>query len=189
MAKSGGATVIAFCENCGQPSKKRCSRCKAFSVCCQACMAKVWSKHKSDCDNVVEARKKLQASGEFLSDGVPFLIDPETLLRLNGRALDVYRKHGVEEPPERGSKMDATKKLDFFLEVLEVHDTSSPENKNLPLAEKMFLNRRYNNTYRHAVNTFTEEEFTQLNALMRLHHVGETNRMVKEDEKAEVLIF
>ncbi|KAL4099784.1 hypothetical protein PRIC1_007583 [Phytophthora ramorum] len=169
------ALGIAPCENCGQPSSKRCSRCKAFSVCRQACMVAAWHKHKPDCDKVVEARKQLEAAGTSVS-GEPCLMDPETVMRLNHRGLAMYDKHGVNEPPGRGSTMPLNKKLAFFLDVLKVHDTSSPEIKDLPLAEKMFLNRRYNNTYRHAVDTFSASELSQLHALMRTHHVGNSNR-------------
>uniref|UniRef100_H3H8M2 MYND-type domain-containing protein n=1 Tax=Phytophthora ramorum TaxID=164328 RepID=H3H8M2_PHYRM len=169
------ALGIAPCENCGQPSSKRCSRCKAFSVCRQACMVAAWHKHKPDCDKVVEARKQLEAAGTSVS-GEPCLMDPETVMRLNHRGLAMYDKHGVSEPPGRGSTMPLNKKLAFFLDVLKVHDTSSPEIKDLPLAEKMFLNRRYNNTYRHAVDTFSASELSQLHALMRTHHVGNSNR-------------
>ncbi|KAG3171066.1 hypothetical protein PI126_g2040 [Phytophthora idaei] len=84
--------------------------------------------------------------------------------------------HGVNELPGRGSKMNVDKKLAFFLDVLKVHDSSSPENKGLPLPDKLFLNHRYNNAYSHAVKTFTPSELNQLNALMRMHQVGKANR-------------
>ncbi|EGZ30420.1 hypothetical protein PHYSODRAFT_470591 [Phytophthora sojae] len=144
-------TGIAPCEHCGQPSHKRCSRCKAFSVCRQTCMAAVWPRHKEDCNSLV-------------------------LMRLNARGLAVYDKYGVNEPPERGSDMNVDKKLAFFLEMLKVHDASSPENRGLPLPEKLFLTCRYNNTYRHAAETFTASEIAQLNALMHEHHVDMVNQ-------------
>ncbi|POM78202.1 RxLR effector candidate protein, partial [Phytophthora palmivora] len=141
----------------------------------QECMEIVWPRHKADCDMIMEARKQLQQSGTTVS-GIPCSIDGEALLRLNSRSLDVYKKHGVDTPPGRGSNMDVKKKMEFFLDVLKVHDSSSPENKGLPLAEKLFLNRRYNNTYRHALDTFTASEIAQLNALMSEHHVGVSNQ-------------
>lgn len=173
MVAGGGdaPASIARCENCGQPSHKRCSRCRAFSVCRQACMVAVWPKHKADCDKVVEARKQLEQAGASVS-GVPCSIEAEALLRLNRRGFDVYEKHGVSEPPGRGSTMDVDKKLAFFLDVLKVHDSSAPENKDLPRAEKLFLNRRYNSTYRHAMDTFSTSEIERLNNMMREHHVG-----------------
>ncbi|KAG7379321.1 hypothetical protein PHYBOEH_012000 [Phytophthora boehmeriae] len=135
----------------------------------------MWPKHKADCDKVVEASKMLKDSGKTVS-GVPCLLEPDALLRLNARTLAVYQKHGVDEPPGRGSSMDVTKKLEFFLDVLREHDSSSPENKGLPLAEKLFLNRRFNNTYRHALTTVKPNEIDQLCGMMRIHHVGASNR-------------
>ncbi|OWZ21579.1 hypothetical protein PHMEG_0003844 [Phytophthora megakarya] len=139
-------------------------------------MEKVWHMHKSDCDKLVEARNALQEQEGVPGSGVPCQIDGEVLMNFNRRSLDVYEKHGVKEPPGRGSKMDVDKKLAFFLDVLKVHDSSAPENKDLPPAGKMFLNRRYNNAYRHAADTFTASEIAQLNALMRSNHVGVSNR-------------
>ncbi|RLN55259.1 hypothetical protein BBJ29_009052 [Phytophthora kernoviae] len=167
----GDVPVLALCENCGQPSRHRCSRCKAFVVCGKECMKAVWSRHKPDCDTMVGARKMLKDSGTPVS-GVPFSLEPDALLRLNARTLEVYRKHGVEEPPKRGSSMDVRKKLEFFLDVLREHDTSSLENRDLPLGEKLFLNCRYNNSYRYALETFTPNEINQLNGMMRTHHVA-----------------
>ncbi|KAG6947479.1 hypothetical protein JG687_00016079 [Phytophthora cactorum] len=121
------------------------------------------------------AQKQLEQAGTSVS-GVPCTIDPESLFRLNRLSLDVYEKHGVNELPGRGSKMNVDKKLAFFLDVLKVHDSSSPENKGLPLPDKLFLNHRYNNACSHAVKTFTPSELNQLNALMRMHQVGKANR-------------
>ncbi|RLN92281.1 hypothetical protein BBJ28_00021419, partial [Nothophytophthora sp. Chile5] len=141
------------------------------------CLAAAWRKHKPDCDKVFEARKQLRSSGASLSgQGVPFSISTDELSRLNRRTMAVYQKHGVNLPPGRGSSMDVGKKLAFFLDVLREHDTSSPENKSLSLPEKLFLNRRYNNTYRHALETFPPREITQLNAMMHASHVGAANR-------------
>ncbi|KAE9330653.1 hypothetical protein PF008_g15681 [Phytophthora fragariae] len=156
QATGEGPVGIAPCEHCGQPSHKRCSRCKAFSVCRQACMVAVWPKHQPDCDSVVNARKQI-----------------------NRRTLDVYDKYGVKEPPGRGSTMDVDKKLDFFLEMLKVHDLSSPENKDLTQSEKMLMNCCFNNTYRHAAGTFTASEFDTLKALMHAHQVGVSNQPPK----------
>ncbi|KAG7375652.1 hypothetical protein PHYPSEUDO_000354 [Phytophthora pseudosyringae] len=176
MKAAGDAPVgIALCENCRKPSHKRCSRCKAFAVCSEECMRIVWSRHEVDCNKVVEARKQVEQAEAHVS-GVPCMIDPEALLRLNRRALDVYQKHDVDEPPGRGSNMDVNKKLAFFLDVLKAHDSSSPDNQSLPLAEKLLLNRRYNNTYRHAAETFTANEIARLQALMRTHCVGVGSR-------------
>ncbi|ETN17270.1 hypothetical protein PPTG_05111 [Phytophthora nicotianae INRA-310] len=176
--KDGGDAPVGIvpCENCGKPSHKRCSRCKAFAVCDKACMVAIWSRHKPDCNNVVAARKKLAEGGASVS-GVPCSIDPDSLLLLNRLTGDVYAKHGVEEPPGRGSTMNVEKKLAFFLDFLKVHDSSSPENKNRPLAEKLFLNRRYNNAYRHATENFTARELNRLNVLMQKHQVGSANRL------------
>lgn len=166
--------VRALCENCGQPARLRCSRCKAFPVCDKKCMAAVWRRHKPDCDNLVASSKKMEEAGATVS-GVPFELPVESFQRLNARMLEIYSRHGIEEPPERGSTMDVEKKLAFFLDVLREHDTSSQENRNLPMPEKLLLNRRYNNTYRHAVDTFTGGEINQLNELMRRNHVGAYN--------------
>ncbi|GMF55098.1 unnamed protein product [Phytophthora fragariaefolia] len=138
-------------------------------------MAAVWRKHKPDCDRLVEAREKVEQAGASVS-GEPCSIDAESLMHLNRRSFAVYEKHGVEEPPGRGSTMALEKKLAFFLDFLKEHDSSSPENMDLPLAEKMFLNRRYSNAYRHATETFTASEINRLNALMRENHVGVSNR-------------
>lgn len=144
-------------------------------MCGEECMKAAWGKHKADCNKVVEARDTAKQTGIELS-GVPCMIDPEAAIRLNRRALDVYEKHGVSEPPGRGSTMDVGKKLAFFLDVLKEHDSSSPENRNLPLAEKMFLNRRFNNTYKHAMETFPSNELNQLQTMMKTHHVGAANQ-------------
>ncbi|EEY63884.1 uncharacterized protein PITG_02383 [Phytophthora infestans T30-4] len=149
QAGGDGPVGVVPCENCGKPSHKRCSRCKAFAVCDKACMAAIWRRHKPDCNNVVATQKH----------------------------LDVYTKYGVEEPPGRKSKMNVDKKSAFFLDFLKVHDSSSPENKNAPLPEKLFLNRRYNNAYSHAMKTLTFLELDRLNALMQKHHIGTANRM------------
>ncbi|KAL3674319.1 hypothetical protein V7S43_000274 [Phytophthora oleae] len=138
-------------------------------------MKAAWGKHEADCNKVVEARETVKQTGAEVT-GVPCRIDPEAMLCLNRRALDVYEKHGVSEPPGRGSKMDVGKKLAFFLDVLKEHDSSSPENRNLPLAEKLFLNRRFNNTYKHAMETFPPNELNRLNTLMKTNHVGAANR-------------
>lgn len=119
-------------------------------------MVAVWPKHQPDCDNVVNARKQI-----------------------NRRSLDVYGKYGVKELPGRGSTMDVDKKLDFFLEMLKVHDLSSPKNKDLNQSAKMLMNCRFNNTYRHAAGTFTASEFDTLKALMRAHQVGLSNQPPK----------
>ncbi|KAG6615137.1 RxLR effector candidate protein [Phytophthora cinnamomi] len=138
-------------------------------------MVAVWPKHKADCKNVVNARRQLELAGKTVS-GVPCSIGAETLARLNRLSLFVYDKYDITEPPGRGSKMDVDKKLAFFLEMLKAHDTSSSENKNLPLPEKLFLNRRYNNTYNHIGETFTPSELARFHALMRVHHVGLSNQ-------------
>ncbi|KAK1947094.1 hypothetical protein P3T76_001104 [Phytophthora citrophthora] len=138
-------------------------------------MKAAWGKHKADCNKVVEARNTAKRTGIELS-GVPCMADPDAAIRLNRRALDVYNKHGMSEPPGRGSTMDVEKKLNFFLGFLKEHDSSSPANRNLPLAEKMFLNRRFNNTYKHAMDTLPSNELNLLNTLMQTNHVGATNQ-------------
>ncbi|KAF4034153.1 MYND finger [Phytophthora infestans] len=176
QAGGDGPVGVVPCENCGKPSHKRCSRCKAFAVCDKACMAAIWRRHKPDCNNVVATQKQLNEAGTSVS-GVPWSIDPDAFFRLNRLSLDVYTKYGVEEPPGRKSKMNVDKKSAFFLDFLKVHDSSSPENKNAPLPEKLFLNRRYNNAYSHAMKTLTFLELDRLNALMQKHHIGTANRM------------
>ena len=50
--------------------------------------------------------------------------------------------------------MDSEKKIAFFLELLELYDAGNEENKEKPLEVKYFFSRRYNNTFKHAMDTF-----------------------------------
>lgn len=162
------------CENCGELARSRCSRCKAISICSKECMSAIWKKHKRDCDNIVNARELLDAVPykSNKSGAVSATISPDDFLAINQRTRAVYIRHGINDPPAKGSTMDSNKKLAFFLDMLREHDTSDEANRTLPLPTKLLLNRRYNNTYRHAVDTFTPRELERLHALMQSQHIG-----------------
>ncbi|TMW56177.1 hypothetical protein Poli38472_008825 [Pythium oligandrum] len=95
---------------------------------------------------------------------IPSSMDGNRLLDITAKSSAVYAKFGLDEPPTKDSNMPRRKKLAFFLEMLQANDATSDENKTLPLGEKLFLNRRYNNTYQHAMEYLTQNELYELSA-------------------------
>lgn len=108
---------------------------------------------------------------------VMFQMDGDTLAALrpyNEAHSALYTKYGIVEPPTRGSTMPVNAKIEFFLEYLELYDSSSAKNATAPLPVKLFLNRRYNNTYKHALEHFTRAELARLDAQMRARKISAT---------------
>jgi hypothetical protein len=101
-------------------------------------------------------------------------MDDSTLRSLTELTAQIYHRYGISEPPERNSKMSSKKKINFFLDMMEAHDTSSTH-ANAPLTHKMLLNRRYNNTYKHAVDVLSQAECVRLHTLMGIRRIGAQN--------------
>lgn len=102
--------------------------------------------------------------------------DAEALLKLDEEAAQIYDKDGVEQPPGKDSNMTSKKKVKFFIEMLQLYDSGSDKNKSLPLHQRLFYNRRYNNTYRHAVDNFKTREMQMLTTEMMRLKVGDAFR-------------
>lgn len=167
------------CDVCSGPTTRRCGRCKAATVCSKECFKIYWPKHKKDCDNIagtaqlindnnVPTQKTTEKEMFFQLTGD----DAAIIQQYNSATHALYTKYDIEEPPTRNSTMPVRAKIEFFLEHLELYDTSSPKNATVPLPVKLFLNRRYNNTYKHALEHFTAAEHTLLDAQMRARKIG-----------------
>lgn len=166
------------CNVCATPTIKRCSRCSAFALCSPECMKTAWPKHKSDCKNIVASRKAQQDAGLALRDEktIPCQLTAEDFLALNALAMGVYEKHDIYDLPMKGSTMDSKKKIDMFLDFLDVHDSSSEKQAEAPLPAKLFLNRRFNNAIKHAEEHFTANEFRQLLKQVKDRRIGAANK-------------
>ena len=95
---------------------------------------------------------------------------------LNEKSSKVYEKYGIEEPPGKNSTMNSRKKIDFFIDFLQLNDSGSNENKQIPNELKYLLNRRFNNTLRHASETLEAKELKKLYEKMSINRVGDFNR-------------
>lgn len=150
------------CVVCATPSKQRCSGCKAITVCSKACLKSIWKTHKPECKNVSDARKrheKAVAASEtpasHFRKGIPFSADVNTLISFNNTTVAVWKKHGVTgAPPDANTSMSTQALVMFFSDMLEACDAGSPANKDVELSLRLFMNRRYNNTYTHLINNF-----------------------------------
>lgn len=103
----------------------------------------------------------------------------EVFQELNLKTMHIYEKYGIEDVPGKGSKMDSQKKIDFFIELLQFYDAGSHRNQgkydqNL----KYFMNRRYNNSMKHAAETFEKAELNKLYAIMAEKKIGDANRQL-----------
>ena len=110
---------------------------------------------------------------------VPVQLADETLsifMEINQKTLKLYEKYGVEDVPGKNSTMNSKKKIDFFIEFLTLYDSGSEKNKNLPDQVKFILNRRYNNSLKHATETFEAKEAKKLQEKMFINRIGDSNR-------------
>ncbi|KAL4146027.1 hypothetical protein PRNP1_011900 [Phytophthora ramorum] len=82
------------------------------------------------------------------------------------QALGMISKHGLTNMPERGSSMDMNQKLALFGDLLDEHNISSTANKDVPLVEKLFLDRFYR-IYCHALDNFKAKETMERDRLMQ----------------------
>ena len=95
---------------------------------------------------------------------------------INKKTMDLYDKYGIQEPPEKGSKMDSSKKISFFVDFLEMYDAGSNANKGLEVELKYSLNRRFNNGLKHAMDTFAPNELRTLYSRLAHKKIGDFNR-------------
>ena len=100
----------------------------------------------------------------------------ETFQDMNKKTMALYDKYGIQEPPEKGSKMDSRKKIDFFVEFLDMYDAGSNANKGLNTGLKQLLNRRFNNGIKHASDTFAPNELKALYGKLAQQKIGDFNR-------------
>jgi hypothetical protein len=175
---------LGRCSTCDAPTSKKCSRCKAFSICSKDCFTKAWKAHKADCNELFAARETAEKA-EFPTSsyfkgsmaGIPTAMDGATFLSVNERMKNVYAKYKVEEPPTMTNKtLSDERTAEFFADVLEAHDSGSQANKEEPLSVRLFLNRRYNNIFMHAMNNFNNSRSRVYNRLLKLmedRHIGD----------------
>lgn len=166
------------CGVCSTPTTKRCNRCHALAICSVECMKAAWPKHKPDCKNIVKSRQEMQDVGFKSQDekAIPCSMSGDDFLAATQFAMGVYEKHGIIDLPMKGDTMDSKKKIDFFLDFLDVHDSSSERHAEAPLPLKLLFNRRYNNCMKHAQEHFTAREFRQLTEQAKERRIGAVNK-------------
>jgi hypothetical protein len=100
----------------------------------------------------------------------------DTFMEFNASSIALYDKYGVDEAPTATCTWSTRKKTQFFVEALQLYDSGSDTNKNLPLPTKLFMNRRYNNTYVHLINTFPGEVVDKVHQECRRRGIGDAFR-------------
>lgn len=166
-----------FCYVCNTETKQKCGRCKALPICSPECMKSAWPGHKDECSRHQVDVQMAKERGMFskVPGGQPATMvegDIDLLKDLTLQQAAIYSKYGVEEPPDRNSQMDTQKKIGFFLECLKLNDSSDEGKKSIPMPLRMFMNRRYNNAYSHAVQHFRSEELQMLHRIMFEQQIG-----------------
>lgn len=169
------------CEVCQRISKTRCQRCRAYVVCSPECFKIGWPNHKVECKKLQESRRLAESSGYVPArpngvEPISFNVESDVaadLMRINQEASNIYSKYDVEDPPGKDSSMPSKKKVDFYVELLQLYDSGSEQNKPLGLRMRLFFNRRYNNTYRWAVELFKDQELDMLHSEMMRLRIGD----------------
>ena len=172
------------CDVCQTLTTLRCSRCKALAICSQKCMKENWPNHKKDCNNILDSKvaatREMNRIGYTPSEtgggSVPIGLDLNILKDATVENMKIYEKYGLQDPPLKDTPISSINKIELLLEVLVLYDTSSIKNKYLPLPQKMFYNRRYNNTINHAKDNLYPHEHQMFINEMRLRRIGETNK-------------
>lgn len=100
----------------------------------------------------------------------------EKLEKCKLETLKIYEKYGVDEPPGKDSDMPVNKKIPLYVEWLQFYDSGSDKYRGHDLSLRVFLNRCYNNAYRHCVENFKESELDLLHAEMESLQIGNTFR-------------
>ena len=106
-----------------------------------------------------------------------FHMPGEQLLEIENKAACIYDKYGISEPPTKHSKMDRKQKIHFFLDYLAFYDSGSALNSHLETGVKCFLNRRYNNAFRHAMEHLSQRDKEMLVQKMAKKKIGGHNRL------------
>ena len=170
--------MLPSCEVCKAPeATKKCGQCRVAHYCSKQCQIAHWPAHKTDCKTISESTKELQATGYIPlrtggGDPFPVTLDPAELLAYGEEQDAIYAKYGVTDPPTRSSTMNWRRKVEMFLEILTLHDIGQPRHRDCSIMLRGYLNRRYNNTYKHAVAHFNDRELKQLHIQMKSRRIG-----------------
>lgn len=98
------------------------------------------------------------------------------MLDFNQKMSAIHQKYDIHDMPGVDCKLNPGVLAAFFADLLQLHDQGSDENKDLPLPTRLFLNRRFNNTYVHLTNTFPPKVVKRVHALCRSRSIGDAFR-------------
>ena len=105
-----------ICAECSIPTTKKCGQCKAIAIYSKTCFKKIRKKHKNHCRSVSAAANAAKDLHQpHFKKSIPVSIDPGALIEINRRALVVYRKYGIKDPPTPDCTLSKTKLAEFFL--------------------------------------------------------------------------